>query len=203
MASSCGEDASKSALRESYLAVRKGLSPRFRMRLDGSIASNLRALPEYRRDTWLLAYVPFEDEIPTRKIVERAWADGKRVALPRCVPGPTSLQFVEVSTLDGLRAGARGVLEPAADEAAVLTSEALADSVCLVPGLVFDAEGHRIGYGAGYYDNFLARYAGTKAGLARGMQISSNPLPHDDHDVAVDVIVSDGAIWRCRRDEGR
>ncbi|SDC37696.1 5-formyltetrahydrofolate cyclo-ligase, partial [Parafannyhessea umbonata] len=74
-------------------------------------------------------------------------------------------------------------------------------SVCLVPGLVFDAEGHRIGYGAGYYDNFLAGYAGTKVGLARGIQISSNPLPHDDHDVAVDVIVSDGAIWRCRREE--
>lgn len=141
MASSCGEDASKSALRESYLAVRKALSPRFRARLDGSIASNLRALPEYRRDTWLLAYVPFEDEIPTRKIIERAWADGKRVALPRCIPGPTSLKFVEVSSLDGLRAGARGVLEPVADEDAVVPEEELADSVCLVPGLVFDAEG--------------------------------------------------------------
>ena len=136
MASSCGEDASKSALRESYLAVRKALSPRFRARLDGSVASNLRALPEYRRDTWLLAYVPFEDEIPTRKIIERAWADGKRVALPRCIPGPTSLEFVEVSSLDGLRAGARGVLEPVADEDAVVPEEELADSVCLVPGLV-------------------------------------------------------------------
>ncbi|MGN0075726.1 MAG: 5-formyltetrahydrofolate cyclo-ligase, partial [Parafannyhessea sp.] len=72
-------------------------------------------------------------------------------------------------------------------------------SICLVPGLVFDAEGYRIGYGAGYYDDFLAGYPGLKVGLARTMQISGNPLPRDAHDVPVDAIVSDGAVWRARR----
>jgi 5-formyltetrahydrofolate cyclo-ligase len=75
----------------------------------------------------------------------------------------------------------------------------LANSLCLVPGLCFDAEGYRVAYAAGYIDNFLASYAGLKVSLARTVQISSNPLPHDDHDVPVDVLISDGAIWQCRR----
>jgi 5-formyltetrahydrofolate cyclo-ligase len=202
MASSYGEDASKSALRESYLRASKGLTPRYRKRVDREVRLHLRTLPEYLRADWLLAYVPFEDEFPTRDIVTRALADGKRVALPRCEQGVrgSRLSFYGVDSLEGLVAGTRGVLEPVPAEGELpLGPDELGRSICLVPGLVFDAEGYRIGYGAGYYDDFLAGYPGLKVGLARTMQISGNPLPHDDHDVPVDVIVSDGAVWRARR----
>ncbi|WP_417118613.1 5-formyltetrahydrofolate cyclo-ligase [Olsenella phocaeensis] len=198
MASSYGEDASKSALREGYLAIRDRIAPSHRERLDAEIRAHLLALPTYAEAQLLLSYVPFRDEIDTRPIMERAWADGKRVALPRCVPGSVSLQFFEVTSLDGLRPGARGALEPPA-EGEPLTTRQMLGSVCLVPGLVFDADGYRIGYGAGYYDNFLAVYPGTKVGLAHSMQVSGNPLPADEHDIAVDVLVSDGAVWSCRR----
>lgn len=200
MASSRGEDASKDALRESYIKIGIGLSPSHRERLDADVRMHLRALPEYRRADLVLAYVAFHEEMDTSAIVRSCLADGKRVALPRCVPGPVSLEFYEVDGLDGLAPGARGVLEPRVRRGqSPLTSAQMVGSICLVPGLVYDAEGHRIGYGAGYYDNFLRFYPGTKVGLARTMQVSSNPLPHDGHDVPVDVIVSDGAIWRCRR----
>lgn len=198
MASSYGEDASKSALREGYLAIRDRLAPSHRARLDAEVRAHLLALPAYAEAELLLSYVPFRDEIDTRPIIERAWADGKRVALPRCVPGSVSLRFYEVRSLDGLRPGACGALEPSAG-GEPLTTRQMLGSVCLVPGLVFDAGGYRIGYGAGYYDNFLAVYPGTKVGLARSVQVSGNPLPADGHDVAVDVLVSDAAVWNCRR----
>ena len=200
MASSYGQDAGKSALLVSYAAVHDSLTPRHRKRIDVDLRAHLRALREYRETRLILAYMPFRDEMPTRDIIERAWADGKRVALPRCVPGPISLEFYVVESLEGLVPGARGVLEPAVEGGEEpLSIEDLLGSVCLVPGLVFDAEGYRIGYGAGYYDNFLMFYPGTKVGLAYTMQVSNNPLPHDAHDVAVDVLVSEGAVWRCRR----
>ena len=56
-----------------------------------------------------------------------------------------------------------------------------------------------MGYGAGYYDEFLAFYPGDKVGIVRSVQVSSNSLPHDDHDIPVDVLVTEGSIWQCRR----
>lgn len=199
VASSYGEDASKDALRNGYLSAMAGTSPAFRKRIDAEIALHLRACPAYRKADVVLAYVAYRDEIDTRAIIERAWSDGKKVALPRCVGGPRSLEFYPVTSLDGLVMGTRGVLEPVVDEGVPpLAVEDMLGSICLVPGLVFDGKGYRVGYGAGYYDNFLSFYPGTKVGLARSIQISGNPLPHEEHDVPVDVIVSDGAVWMCR-----
>ena len=199
MASSCGEDASKNALRDAYLTLRAGLTPRQRGRLEAQVVRHLTELEAYRSADLLLAYVAYRDEMDTRAMCERAWADGKSVALPRCEGGERSLAFYVVNTLEGLAPGARGALEPVVDDGDVsLDPTALQTSVCLVPGLVFDAAGYRVGYGAGYYDNFLVGYVGTKVGVVHAMQVSGNPLPHDEHDVAVDVLVSDGAIWMCR-----
>ena len=199
MASSYGEDASKQALRNGYLSLSSNMSPALRRRVDAEVRDHLKACPAYREASLVLAYVPFRDEVATRGIIEDAWDAGKTVALPRCVGGPRSLAFYSVGSLDGLRRGSRGVLEPVCGTGvAPVNGDELEESVCLVPGLVFDSKGYRVGYGAGYYDNFLSHYRGTKIGLARTMQLSGNPLPSDPHDVPVDVIVSDGAIWMCR-----
>ena len=200
MASSYGEDASRDALRNGYLAVMGSLSDSVRRRIDDEIARHLRACSAYRDSDLVLGYVAYRDEIDTSAILKNAWADGKSVALPRCVGGERSLEYYVVDSLDDLRPGARGALEPVVETA---SSRPLDDcdfkgSVCVVPGLVFDGSGYRVGYGAGYFDNFLAGYSGTKIGLARTIQISSKPLPHDEHDVPVDVLVSDGAVWMCR-----
>ena len=118
--------------------------------------------------------------------------------LPVCEKGV--LSFYEVESLDGLSMGSRGVLEPDPSLCEKIDQSDFEGSLCLVPGLVYDSQGYRVGYGAGYYDEFLADYPGTKVGLARSMQVSGNPLPHDDHDVPVDLIVSDGSVWVCSRD---
>ena len=175
MASSYGEDASKSALRSSYEAVSAKLAPAHAERVDREIRIHFTAMAAYRNAPLILAYV-------TYRVCDR----GKLV-------------FYEIETLEGMRAGSRGVLEPDPAKCTPISDDDLEDSICLVPGLVFDAEGYRIGYGAGYYDNYLANYPGLKVGLVRALRISSNPLPHDDHDVPMDVLVSDGSVWVCDR----
>lgn len=171
----------------------------FRTTTDRTVSAMLRMLPEYRKASLLLAYVSFHEEIDTRGIIRQAWRDGKRVALPVLTKGG-SLDFYVVDALDRLLPGSRGLDQaPDPDELPLTTSDFLG-SVCLVPGLVFDGEGYRVGYGAGYYDNFLQFYPGEKVGLVRSVQVSSNPLPRNPHDVPVDSLVTEGSIWRCRKE---
>jgi 5-formyltetrahydrofolate cyclo-ligase len=197
MASTYGEDASKSALRSSYEAVHAQIAPAHAERVDREIRMHFTAMAPYRATPLILAYVTYRDEMDTRPLIEQAWKDGKRVAIPVCDRG--KLVFYEIDSLEGLRAGSRGVLEPDPATSTPVDEGDFRASICLVPGLVFDGQGYRIGYGAGYYDNFLATYPGLKVGLVRTMRISSNPLPHDDHDVPMDVLVSDGSVWVCDR----
>ena len=197
MASTYGEDASKSALRSAYEAVATQLAPSHAARLDREARTHFTGTAAYRNASLLLAYVTYREEMDTTLVIERAWKDGKRVAVPVCDRG--TLVFYEIETLEGMHGGSRGVLEPDPATSRRIEPEEFEGSVCLVPGLVFDSEGYRVGYGAGYYDEFLAAYPGIKVGLVRTLRISSNPLPHDDHDVPVDMLVSDGAVWKCRR----
>ena len=197
MASAYGEDASKSALRSAYEAVEMQLAPAHAERVDREVRTHFTAMAMYRKASLILAYITYRNEMDTIPLIRQAWKDGKRVAVPVCDRG--KLVFYEIDTLEGLRAGSRGVLEPDPNSSVPVSKDDFEGSICLVPGLVFDSEGYRIGYGAGYYDNFLTDYPGTKVGLVRTLRISNNPLPHDDHDVPMDVLVSDGAVWMCKR----
>ncbi len=199
MASTYGEDASKSALRSAYQAVETKLAPAHAKRVDQEARMHFTAMAAYRNAPLLLAYVTYREELDTTPLIERAWSDGKRVAVPVCKKG--TLRFYEIESLEGMHSGSRGVLEPDPALCTPVAEEDFEDSVCLVPGLVFDAQGYRIGYGAGYYDNFLATYPGLKVGLVRALRISGSPLPHDDHDVPMDVLVIDGSVWVCDRAE--
>lgn len=198
MASSYGTDADKSSLRSNYLSARRSVAPRTRQQSDSSIESTLWAFETFCAAPLVLSYVSFGAEVGTRSIIARLLSEGRRVAVPRTDASAGTMSFCEIFSLGELAAGAFGILEPP-EKAPVLAGPAeFVGSVCLVPGLVFDADGHRVGYGGGYYDRFLAFYPGEKIGLARTTMISSNPLPADQHDVPVDFIATEGTVWGCR-----
>lgn len=197
MASSYGTDADKSSLRSNYLVARRAIPARSRLESDASIRSALEAFPLFSEAPLVLTYVSREAEVGTRSLIESLLAEGRRVAVPRVDLGAHDMAFHEIRSLDELVPRTMRILEPASD-APVVTTPEMVGSVCLVPGLVFDGAGHRVGYGGGYYDRFLAFYPGDKIGLARTTMLSSNPLPTDGHDVPVDFIATEGAVWSCR-----
>lgn len=198
MASSYGTDADKSSLRSNYLRVRRSAPARLRMRADDAIRSTLRSFDVFEAAPTVLSYVSFGPEVDTRVLIGELLAEGRRVAVPRVDRGTHLMAFCEIGSLEELAPGAMGILEPAPG-AAALTVPEMVRSACLVPGLVFDGAGHRVGYGGGYYDRFLAFYPGYKIGLARTAMLSSNPLPAGGNDVPVDYIVSEGLVWGCSR----
>lgn len=201
MASTQGSDASRASLLNRYAKLCADMPKSFTRRVDGPVRDMLKRLDLYRQASIVLFYVPIHEEFDTLGLIEEALEEGKRVAVPYLNNKTSKMQWYEIDSVTQIRKGPRGIAAPLAGKEPLGTRDFLG-SVCLVPGLVFDGEGYRVGYGAGYYDEFLMFYPGHKVGLVRSVQVSSNPLPHDEHDVAVDVVVTEGSIWNCRRIEG-
>lgn len=185
----------KQPLREERLAAREALSEQERSVLDDRITQKLLATSEYAETTTVLTYVSVSSEVSTRMFIESALRDGKTVAVPRCLPGHC-LEFVAITSLDQLIAAPFGLLEPP-KELPALTEEQMDASICIVPALLVDTKGYRLGYGAGFYDRFLSTYPGKKICLAYQQNLSQTMLPHTASDVAVDVVITESDVLTC------
>ena len=185
----------KQRLREERLAAREALSEQERSVLDDRITQKLLATSEYVEATTVLTYVSVSSEVSTRMFIECALRDGKTVAVPRCLPGHC-LEFVAIASLEQLVAAPFNLLEPAKELPAV-TEEQKNNSICIVPALLVDTKGYRLGYGAGFYDRFLSTYPGKKICLAYQQNLSRIMLPHAAFDVAVDVVITESDVLTC------
>ncbi len=105
----------------------------------------------YRQAKTIYGYLPYNQEVRTVPMLQRALEDGKCVAVPK-VYGD-EMKFICLNDLSQVETGYAGIPEPIADGPVAEDKEALV----LMPGLAFDPEGHRIGYGGGFYDKFLAQ----------------------------------------------
>ena len=185
----------KQRLREEHLAAREVLSEQERSVLDNRITQKLLATSEYTEATTVLTYVSVSSEVSTRMFIECALRDGKTVAVPRCLPGHC-LEFVAIASLEQLVAAPFNLLEPAKELPAV-TEDQKNNSICIVPALLVDTKGYRLGYGAGFYDRFLSTYPGKKICLAYQQSLSRTTLPHTAFDVAVDVVITESEVLTC------
>lgn len=109
------------------------------------------ASSEYQNAQTIYGYLPYNQEVRTIPMLERAMKDGKRVAVPK-VYGE-QMRFIYITDMSQVDKGYAGIPEPIADEPVADDPKALV----LMPGLAFDPQGHRIGYGGGFYDRFLAQ----------------------------------------------
>ena len=185
----------KQRLREEHLAAREALSEQERSVLDNRITQKLLATSEYAEATTVLTYVSVSSEVSTRIFIECALRDGKTMAVPRCLPGHC-LEFVAIASLEQLVAAPFNLLEPAKELPAV-TEDQKNNSICIVPALLVDTKGYRLGYGAGFYDRFLSTYPGKKICLAYQQSLSRTTLPHTAFDVAVDVVITESEVLTC------
>jgi 5-formyltetrahydrofolate cyclo-ligase len=185
----------KAAARAEALRRRDAIPSPVRKIKDSLIRERLVGLPEFERAKSVLLYASFRSEVATAGIAEDALRAGKRVAMPRCEPETETLVFHAAQSLEELSPGYMGIPEPA--EAAPTVGGGEVDMV-IIPGAAFDPGGWRLGYGKGYYDKFLGELKGRVplVALAYEEQIAEG-LPHEGHDVPVDMIVTDKRIIRC------
>jgi 5-formyltetrahydrofolate cyclo-ligase len=135
----------KRPIREKLLASRRHCSPETCLHLSLLIQERFLESAAYRQAGSLGLYSPVMNEVHTEAVARRCLADGKRLAYPR-VAGQ-QLEFVEVHGLAELLPGAFGIPEPRDGEVLPL----VAIDLFVVPGVAFDLDGHRLGYGKGFY----------------------------------------------------
>ncbi|MBQ1186692.1 MAG: 5-formyltetrahydrofolate cyclo-ligase [Clostridia bacterium] len=163
--------------------------------LDKQIAENVRRLKEYRPAKTLLIYMSTPIEIDTIEIIKTAWKEGKKVAVPRCIPGTRDMEFHYIEKLEDLSVGSFSVLEP--DPSLPIVTD-FSGCLMIVPGMHFDMKGYRIGYGKGYYDRYMVRFTGISAGLCYSSELKPF-LYHGKYDRHVDIVVTDKRIKTCNK----
>jgi 5-formyltetrahydrofolate cyclo-ligase len=178
----------KDKLRKQVLNTRFNLTPEQRRAASAEIESRLFDLPEFRAASTVMFYASFQSEVETHRMIRRALAEGKRVVLPR-VKGK-ELELLEIEHFDrDVAPGAWGILEPEGGKPAQLKDIGL----IVMPGAVFDEQGNRIGYGAGFYDKLLPLYTGKTVALTFELQIVPS-VPAAAHDIPVQKIVTEKRI---------
>lgn len=134
----------------------------------------------------IMAYYSLPDEVNTHALIDELVAEGKTVLLPK-VTGADTMELRRYTGRADLQEGAYHILEPVGEPFTDLS----AIDLILVPGLAFDAAGHRLGRGRGYYDRFLHsknRPYYVKIGVCFDFQ-KVDEVPVDAHDIAMDKVV--------------
>lgn len=149
-----------------------------------SILNKLFETEQYQTARCIYCYIDFSNEVKTMPLVKKALKDGKRVAAPR-IDGK-EMEFYYIQGYSDLKESPMGILEPADCPVAQET-----DALMVMPGVAFDRENHRIGYGGGYYDRYLQREnSHYKIALAYHFQVFEQ-IPYEVHDICPDRIISE------------
>ncbi len=151
--------------------------------------ARVQGMAEWQAAGRVAAFAPFGSEVAIDSLLQSALDDGKSLCLPITDPRQHVLTLHEVASLDVLVRGHFGIREPPPNP---VPPESV--DLVLVPGLVFDPRGHRVGYGRGYFDRLLATMPrARKVGVAFDEQIVAH-VPDEVHDIPVDCVVTESRI---------
>ncbi len=155
------------------------------------IFKKLCDIEEFKNAELILCYASYKNEVETSDIMNYAWNNNIKLALPK-VEGP-DMKFYIVRSIDDLQEGYMSIPEPLTKDE--VTSEEVKDALMIMPGTSFDKKLNRNGYGGGYYDRYLEKYHPfCVIGVAYEFQIYDN-IPSEKHDKKADYIVSEVKIY--------
>ena len=192
----------KQAIRKTILTEREALSSEARAAYSAAITERLLQMPAYLEAGAVLGYMNFGAEFASESWVERALAEGKRLALPKVNHHTNRLDLYWVNDLENqLAAGLWGIREPVVERCERLDSLNEVEFV-LLPGVAFTRGGARLGYGGGYYDKLLAGMTSRPALVAAAFALQVvEQLPQEADDVKVEWIVTERETIACAMQE--
>ncbi|WP_297662649.1 5-formyltetrahydrofolate cyclo-ligase [uncultured Streptococcus sp.] len=171
----------KKELRQTVLNQMKKLTGKEKEQADNWLTQHLLSSAAYQKSQVIATYLSMPHEVSTAAFIKQAQLDGKRVLVPKTY-GQGRMIFVDYDE-SRLQKSSFGLLEPMSEEAVEKTEIDLIH----VPGVVFNSQGFRIGYGGGYYDRYLDDYEGTSVSTI--YQVQQEDFTPAQHDVAVKELI--------------
>lgn len=178
----------KKFIRSEILEKRGKISQEEKLKWDEKIFEELINREVYKKASVIFAYVSYDNEVDTHKIINHAIKSGKTICVPKIASKAEGMKIFKINSFEDLEIGYFGIQEPKNYCVEVKGEEV---DLILMPGVAFDREGGRIGYGGGFYDRFLQnkKVHGFKLAVTYNFQILDN-IPMEDYDVKVDDIIT-------------
>lgn len=173
----------KKALRSQIRDIKRAMTEEQIYMLSEKLAEQFYASALYKSAKTIYGYLPYNQEVRTIPMLERALKDGKAVAVPKVIGD--DMVFILMDDLTKVEKGYAGIPEPIENGPIAQDPNALV----LMPGLAFDPDGHRIGYGGGFYDRFLEKEPNHPTlALCYEFQVFAK-LDTEQHDIPVDMVL--------------
>ena len=179
---------SKKDIRKKIFAERKLHTDEQIEAMSRTITDKVTALPAFKNADRILVYADYNHEVVTEYLIKEAWKAGKEVAVPKVVG--KDMVFYKLTDFAQLEKGYFGIPEPARGE--IVQWE---DAMMIMPGVAFDPQNHRVGYGGGFYDRFLEKHPMIKrVAVAFEFQILPS-VPTEPTDISPELIVTENTIY--------
>lgn len=179
----------KKLIRREIFRRRNEAAPEDLARWSDCIQKRMYSSELYQNSESIYTYVAYKREVETKELITQAWKDGKRVAVPR-VEGK-EMNFYYITSMDQLEESEKGILEPT-----TLKEACDEDALMVMPGVAFDKNKNRIGYGGGYYDKYLeAHPLMKKVAIAYEFQFVDEPLPTEPTDICPELIITESRVF--------
>lgn len=175
--------------RTDIIKTRKNMPVESRMAASDIIYDKIISNDDFITADNILIYADCNGEVMTDKIINTALLQGKAVFCPVSLPA-FNLAFYRIFSMNDLLPGMYGIREPLQLDNLELTDDMITErTLCIVPGVIFDMSGNRMGYGKGYYDRFFAKHNIQKRiGIAYDFQIVQE-IPAKEHDIKMTEVI--------------
>ncbi len=181
----------KAALRTEIRIRRDSLSKQAVDDRSRRILSHLKGIPELKSARAVHTYVAWKNEVDTHALIRWLFDTGRRVIVPWVEKADRRMHHFEIRSLAELQPGSFGILEPVREMTTEVDTTEI--DMVIVPGLAFDLSGNRLGYGWGFYDDFLKDLSIPKVALAYDFQVIDS-VPVNNNDVPLDIVVSETRV---------
>ena len=182
----------KVSVRKRYLAQRNSLTKSEVVTKSSQIFKYTSKLPVLQKAKKISLYLPINNEVETKNLINLLNNSGKEVYLPKFI-SDSSYSFTEFTAWDNLEKGPLGILQPVSFQ----KKSNFDIDLAILPGVAFDKNGVRLGWGKGVFDRLLAKSQALRIGLAYDFQIVED-LPKDEHDLSMDIIVTEKEVIEVR-----
>ena len=190
-----GEYLDKKQLRKVAKEKLAGIPDDERKEINVKLVRNLTATDWWNEAVVIGVTVSGDLEWDTKPIIRQAWQEGKTVAVPKCIPETRKLDFYKLEDFNQLEESFFQLLEPIPEQTEKLEKHSI--ELLVVPGLLYDARGYRIGFGGGYYDRFLANFPNRSVSILHSGQWIDE-IPNGPYDIPVQQLITENGVVKGR-----